>query len=277
MYVPTGLSYGWSPDIPDFRDHVEFALPTVPAHTAVNLREDGLEPARVDACGVHASCSFALLAMLDWQARKWTGSRVDASASFLHQLTLRVVGGGGIQGVSLRSTLKVLRQYGAPPEHMWPSRPERFTTAPASPELFGFARMFQMLRYERLDAWSYDPLMRLSSIRRWVANGNPCLIGFAVPTTIMCNELDSVPFDVHRGGTGGGSACIVMGYDDHFRLPSPIHHSRVSPQSRVAGALLIKTCWGDSWGNQGYGWLPYAFVESRFACDAWAVMHEDWI
>lgn len=277
MHVPPELSYGWCPDIPDFRDHVEFSLPVPPSQTAVDLREEGLEPTRVDACGIHATCAYALLAMIDWQARKWAGTRVDASASFLHQLTLRVAGGGGLQGVSLRASLRALRQYGAPPDHMWPSLPERFTIAPASPELFGFARSFQMLRYLRLDAWTYDPLMRLASIRRWIEYGNPCVMGFAVPTTVLFNEFETVPFDVHRGGTSGGSACIVMGYDDHIPLQSRINHPFVSPSNREAGALLIKTCWGDSWGDGGYGWLPYAFVESRFACDAWAVTHEEWV
>ncbi len=278
MYVPPGLSYGWCPDIPDFRDYVDSSLPAAPpSQSMVDLREDGLEPACIEASGIHATCALALLAMLDWQGRKWLGTRVDASASFLHQLTLRVAGGGGLHGVSLRSSLKVLTQYGAPPEHLWPSLPERFTTVPTSPELFGFARSFQMLRYLRLDAWTYDPLMRLASIRHWIASGNPCLMGFAVPTTLVSNDFDTVPFDASRGGTGGGSACIVMGYNDHAPLQSRIHHPLVSASSRESGALLIKTCWGDSWGSNGYGWLPYAFVESRFACDAWAVTHQDWV
>ena len=270
------LSYGWCPDVPDFRDYAEHSF-SATTQSAVDLREPGLEPIGFDAVGIHASCAMAVVGMIDWQARKWVGKRIDASASFLHQLTIRVTGGGGIQGVSLRSSLKILTQFGAPPEHLWPSRTKWFQRPPKDPELFGFARRFQQLKYLRLDPWTFDPIKRLSSIRRWVAAGNPCLLGFAVPTTLHSLDTDTIPFDLDRGGIDGGSVCIVLGYDDHIPLPRQVQHPLISESNRETGALLIKTCWGETWGNRGYGWLPYAFVDSYFARDAWAVMHPQWM
>lgn len=270
------IAYGWCPDVSDMRDHTTVDRFTSEVESCVDLREQGLEPMKIDARGVDATCALSVIGMIDWQGRKWWGTPLDASASFLHQLTTRVTGGGGIQGVSLRSSLKTMTRFGAPPDRMWPNRSEWFSKTPASPELFGFVRPFQQLAYLRLDPWSLSPTQRLVSIRHWIASGNPCLLGFAVPANIFSDGTEVIPFDLDRGGTRGGTACIVFGYDDCFPLPQRIRHPTISGASAVAGAFLIKTCWGEAWGNQGYAWLPYAYVESRFACDAWAVMHPNW-
>ncbi|MEO1525735.1 MAG: C1 family peptidase [Planctomycetota bacterium] len=277
MSAPRRLEFGWSPDVPDFRDITCYAQPFSDAtQTHVDLRDEGLEFHAVTCEGSDATCSIAVLAMIDWQSRRWAGTPVDASASFVHHLTTTTEGGGGVRGVSLRSTVKTLLQFGAPPERLWPTQPRQLKEVPRRPELFGYSKQFEQLRYLRLDAWTFDQQARLSSIRRWLAQGNPCVLGFAVPTTLMIEDSASIPFDVDRGGTAGGSACVAVGYNDHFELRKSVNHPLIRPESRSRGAILIRTCWGSDWGESGYGWLPYAFVESRFACDAWAIIHPEW-
>ena len=62
----------------------------------------------------------------------------------------------------------------------------------------------------------------------------------------------------------GGQAVVAVGYDD-------------THLSTSRGALLIRSSWGRGWGDEGYGWLPYAYVEEQLAVDFWTVIRADWL
>jgi C1A family cysteine protease len=62
----------------------------------------------------------------------------------------------------------------------------------------------------------------------------------------------------------GGQAVVAVGYDDQ----------RISS---TKGALQIRNSWGRDWGNDGYGWLPYAYVEEQLAADFWTVISDEWL
>ena len=49
----------------------------------------------------------------------------------------------------------------------------------------------------------------------------------------------------------GGHAICVCGYDNKKKL------------------IKFKNSWGDSWGEKGYGYLHYSYIEN-YMWDAWA-------
>lgn len=268
------ISLGWCPDVPDVRDlllaeNIETVLPS-----RADLRDEELGSFPGDQkASVPLSCAISALRMLDWQFKKWRGRRIDASAEFLHQLTLKICGGGvagaslGQGDVGIRSILKTLKRFGAPPRLLC----DQSNTSGLldRPELFGYADCFQKIQYIRLDSpWDLSR-HQLDVMRSWLVHGNPFLIGFAVPHNISKNST-LIPLDVHRGGTIGGTACVVMGYDDDFPLFGQVKVKQPnSIENLESGAFLVQTCCGQCWPQ--LMWLPYAFVESRFARDAWAI------
>ena len=57
---------------------------------------------------------------------------------------------------------------------------------------------------------------------------------------------------------------LAVGYDDRW-----LRGTR--------SALLVRSSWGKAWGEEGYGWLPYAFVEEELAVDFFTLLHPSWI
>ncbi len=265
----TLCSLGWHPDVQDLRDFVLKADERISLPTAVDLREHELEPSDDRSeTSLNMSCAVALLRMLNWQSKKREGRRLEGDAGFLHQLTIKVWGGGGLSGVGHRSVLKTLKRFGAPPESL--CRYESARPLSERPELFSYTQRYGRIEYLRLDSWEGTSRESLQAMKYWLACGNPFILGFSVPHSISPNAV-SIPFETLRGGSMGGTSCVVMGYDDQFPMLDQLNRRKSQASEAFSGAFLIHTCWGKHWGDRGYTWLPYAFVENRFACDAWAV------
>ncbi len=69
----------------------------------------------------------------------------------------------------------------------------------------------------------------------------------------------------------GGHAVCAVGYDDSRVIVNPAN------KKSSKGALLIRNSWGSSWGENGYGWLPYDYVLNGLASDWWSLLKADWI
>ena len=63
----------------------------------------------------------------------------------------------------------------------------------------------------------------------------------------------------------GGHAIVLVGYDDN------------DDRYGGDGSFIIRNSWGTSWGNEGYGRLPYDYVLRGLADDFWAITSYEWI
>jgi C1A family cysteine protease len=121
---------------------------------------------------------------------------------------------------------------------------------------------FRSLTYWRLDARNSAGTQSLARIRSFLAAGFPIVFGF--PVTSLGLENADIPYRPDTEPVIGGQAVVAVGYDDRrFNV--------------TRGALLIRNSWGTSWGEQGYGWLPYEYVVEKLAVDFWTAMRPDWV
>ncbi|ALG11355.1 C1 family peptidase [Kibdelosporangium phytohabitans] len=285
--APAGL--GWLPDRPDVRD-LTHESPEVRALLAESgspsLRalagDDAAEPpatadlrewfSPVEDQGDIGSCTAnAACGIVEYFQRRSFGKHVEMSRLFLYKVTRQYLGLTGDTGAHLRSAMGALALFGVPPERYWPYDVAQFEADPPA-FVFAYAQNFQALTYFRLDPANASGKEVLATVRRHLAAGVPSMFGFTVYNSIRRPaEAGEIPFPAKGESVAGGHAIVAVGYDDDKVIENPIDGKTTT------GAFLIRNSWGESWGESGYGWLPYEYVLRGLAEDWWAMTAQEWI
>ncbi len=289
---------GWLPDYPDFRDYT-------PQRTEVStrlkaLRQPGVQTmlTKVGVVGrpkvslkpkedLRAYCSpiedqeslgsctaNAGVALVEYFERRAFGRHIDASRLFLYKTTRNLLHLTGDTGAYLRTTMAALTLFGVPPEEYWPydNWQQDFEKEPPA-FCYSFAQNYQAISYYRLDATDTTPADLLNAIKTDIAAGLPSMFGFTVYTSInQSSTTGKIPFPTPGENIEGGHAVAAVGYDDSMKIKN------TNPDGiETTGAFLIRNSWGTTWGEGGYGWLPYEYVLRGLAEDWWTIIKGEWV
>jgi len=281
---------GWIPDLPDFRDYTEETQdvheilgPTgVTAAGADGKRKLRL-PASVDLRpwaspvedqgGLGSCTAQAGAGLIEYYERKSFGHHVESSRLFLYKATRGLMKSKGDSGAYIRMTMGAMVVFGVPPETYWPytDDAEKFDKEPPA-FCYAFAQNYKTLLYYRHDPAGAARAAVLEKLKTYLAAGHPAMFGFTVYSSIaQADSTGRIPVPYGRERIEGGHAIVAMGYDEAMTI------ANASGGQPSRGALLIRNSWGKGWGEKGYGWLPYAYVERGLAEDFWSVLKKDWI
>jgi C1A family cysteine protease len=269
---------GWERDLPDFRDYV----PEAPEVKALLGKSQPLKAAKntlpksvdlrkwcspIENQGNLGSCTAnAGVGLVEYFQRRAFGKHLDGSRLFIYKATRNLLRWTGDQGAYLRDTMKALVLFGVPPESYWPYKISKFDDEPPA-FCYAFGQNFQAIKYYRLDPPGASPGKALGSVRQSLAAGLPSMFGFSVYSSMPgVNEgTGDIPMPQPGDKFEGGHAVVAVGYDDAKKI------------GKDKGALLIRNSWGTAWGEKGYGWLPYAYVEEGLAVDFWSLVEAKFV
>jgi C1A family cysteine protease len=282
--INENFGLGWVRDLPDFRDYSPENEKIKPLLKKLNvLSTPASLPVKIDLrawCapiedqGALGSCTAnAGVGMIEFYEKKAYGLWLDASRLFLYKATRNLLGWKGDTGAYLRTTMGAMALFGVPPEKYWPYKIASFDTEPTA-FLYAFAQSFQALNYYRLDPVGTTPTNLLSQIKTNLAGNLPSMFGFTVYDSIsQANGAGKgkIPFPCSTDKVAGGHAIMAIGYDDTLAIKN------TNGGKTTTGALLIRNSWGTSWGDMGYGWLPYEYVLKGLAVDWWALISEKYV
>jgi len=276
------LGMGWLRDLPDFRDYTaenETVKPQLEAIGAADAEAVQL-PATVDLrqycspienqLSLGSCTANAAAGLVEYFERRAHGRFIDASRLFIYKATRDLLHWTGDTGAYLRSTMGALALFGVPPEEYWPYNVAQFEVEPSS-FLFSFAANFKAIKYFRLDPTGTPPATLLTRIKANLAKGLPPVYGFTVYNSIsQAAATGKIPYPATTDRVIGGHANLLVGYDDQMTI------TNTTNGATTTGAFITRNSWGTTWGDHGYGYLPYDYVTHRLAVDFWSLVKEGW-
>lgn len=241
--------FGWIPDSHDQRDRhfTPKAVAGLPALADFRNRYPRVwDQDDLGSCTAQAVAAAALYADIYDEDTKI----VVPSRLFIYWMTRYIEGTVERDvGAMIRNAIKAVVKFGYPVEDLWPYVIREFKTVPS--EAAQKAAWKERIKaYERVDR-------DLNHFREILSAGYPIILGFSVYDSIFRTDVrrtGGIPVPKRGEKLQGGHAVLACGYDDNRQ------------------ALIIRNSWGEHWGEKGYGYLPYAFIESSgLSADFWTI------
>lgn len=226
--------------------------------------------------GVLNSCTaHAVVSMIEYFDRRTYNNFSEGSRLFVYKQARNLMHLKGDSGATLRSTLSAVNLFGVPPNKFWPytDKKPNFDIDPPT-HVFSLGLSLQGAVY-----FSHDPMHRnlpkqfiLAKVKAYLAASIPSVFGFYVyPSFENSNFNGAIPLPKSDEMPKWKQAVLAVGYDD----AKIIENSKGSRKS--TGALLFLNSWGQDWGQNGYGWLPYDYVLEGCALDFWSLFKVEWL
>ncbi len=278
------MGTGWLPPMPDLRDYTEYNEQISLLNQKLGIGETSENvPLSVDlrkwcspienqlslgSCTAHAG-----MGIVEYYERRAFNKHIAGSRLFLYKVTRNLMQQTGDTGAMLRDVMKALALCGVPAEKYWPYNVAEFDKEPPS-FIYSIADNYEALKYFCHDPLGsgISPATLLDSVKKYLASGVPSMFGFyGFPSFNDSDVKGGIPYPCQGESAEWGHAIVAVGYDDEKKI------TNLKCNKATTGALLIRNSWGTTWGEKGYGWLPYEYVLNKLASDFWSLLGMEWV
>jgi len=240
---------GWKPQFPDYRD-LKLTLKAddvTSLPSKVDLRN--LCPAVYDQGDLGSCTANSIAGAYEFEKMKQKQPYFIPSRLFIYY-NERVLEGTvkTDSGAQLRDGIKTVVKQGVCPETEWPYT-KNFKSKPSS-KCYKDAKKNEVTQYLAVTQTA-------NQLKGCLALGYPYVFGFTVYSSFMTEQVAQtgiMPMPSADDSVEGGHAVMAVGYDDSKQV------------------YIIRNSWGDGWGDKGYFYMPYAYMQNTNLCsDFWTI------
>jgi len=182
----------------------------------------------------------AVVGVKEYQEHEEHRRLIPLSPRYLYHLCKEADGIPQGEGTYPRVAMKILAERGVCREDCWPYRP--YQTDDSCPEADDQARRYRVRTYGRLSG--------TGQMETSLSLNGPFLAGVEVFPAWFSAPSGRIPEPAEGEESLGGHAVCVVGY------------------SRRGDYFKFKNSWGPGWGDNGYGYITYSYLD-RYCLDAW--------
>lgn len=152
-------------------------------------------------------------------------------------------------GSTVKDGLKSIYNTGVCKESLYKYNPSNFDR---KPNAFSYenARSHRISKYLSVNT-------TVNEFKTALSIGHPIAFGFIVKDSFERVDSSGILTYDPKEPDCGGHAVLCCGYNDDIN---------------GKGYIKIMNSWGPSWGNNGYFYMPYEYLESGLCSDAWIMI-----
>ena len=244
MPLPLGRSLGCLKDPEDERD---FPLTRMTAAQKKKLPKSvdyTNKMSGVSDQGDEGTCvGFATVdGLKEYQEHVEWNKNIQLSVRYVYSNAKKIDGMPDQEGTTIRCALKTIQKKGVAPDDCWPYKPHQ-TDVPCD-KADELAKPYRIERYVRLNS--------LQEMKESLVVNGPFVAGvYVFDSWSQASENGKIPMPKEGDQLAGGHAICIVGYDDDKK------------------EFKFKNSWTASWGDYGYGHMPYDYVNA-YLVDAWS-------
>lgn len=221
---------------------------SLPTHASLNVLPEVRDQGQLGSCTAHAGTSAAsyLHLALGKPDPVFSPLALYAETRQLERTPLTED-----SGCQVRSVFKAMHRHGVPLESEWPYDESKFNIDPPR-AVDKEAMNHQAIKYLVCDG--------LNAIKHSIVDGYPVIGGFDCYDSMFTPEVDKsglIPMPTAQDSLQGGHCIMFVAFDDTTRL------------------VKFLNSWSKTWGQGGYGFLPYGFFNTGMASDFWTLRSQE--
>lgn len=186
---------------------------------------------------------FAMAYTLEYFILKQLNVKVILSPLFIYYQARKIEGTVKVDaGAFIKDVIKVAQTIGIIDDESWPYKESKFAVQPPKST-------------EKAIHYFVDDVARvktLKQIKDAVSDFGPVIIGISLYDSFYKESSGLIKMPARKESIIGGHAICLVGFDDQKQL------------------FKFKNCWGTEWGENGYGFIPYDYIE-KFSDDGWII------